>query len=488
MSDSTKVIAPPEEQEGELAVPATPDLASEKAAGSGRDVASDLASDASAQGSEARAEGTDASAAASDEAGAGTSDGAAAGDGEAPIVVGVGTGVEPGPETRGAFRTQEDGTQEHTSVGSAPEASDAAAAVAEPPPVADPEEAAGAAETPAAPQAGSDPAPAAPATEARAAAAAEATAADGEAPEVGADAPSAAEQVTLDSLRKARDERRPVQGRVFGWNPGGFHVVIDGVAAFVPRSEMELEPIADPQSYLDKTFDFRVLKVQGKARRVVLSRTALLREEQEHAATETRQKLQPGSVLKGKVSSLTDFGAFVDLGGVEGLVHVSEISQRRVAKPSDALQVGQEVEVKVLKVEKGGRRVSLSIKALEPDPWREVKEKYTEGAVVTGKVERIGPPGAFIELEPGLVGLLPTSEMGLPREAIPARAYPPGKQVTVQVVGVDPRRRRISLAPEGSRVEGTRGDYAAYVKQQRKDEAVGFKPFAAALQKLKRDQ
>jgi small subunit ribosomal protein S1 len=256
----------------------------------------------------------------------------------------------------------------------------------------------------------------------------------------------------------------------------------------VPRSEMELEPIADPQSYLDKTFDFRVLKVQGKARRVVLSRTPLLREEQERNVSATRQRLQTGTVLKGKVSSLTDFGAFVDLGGVEGLVHVSEISQKRVNKPADALQVGQEVDVKVLKVEKGGRRVSLSMKALEPDPWREVKEKYTEGAVVAGKVERTGPPGAFIELEPGLVGLLPTSEMGLPRDAIPARAYPPGKEVKVQVVGVDPRRRRISLAPEGSRVEGTRGDYAAYLKQQRRDEEAGFKPFAAALQKLKRDQ
>jgi predicted RNA-binding protein with RPS1 domain len=301
-------------------------------------------------------------------------------------------------------------------------------------------------------------------------------------------AEEAVADASLTGLRRARDERRPVQGRVFGWNPGGFHVVIDGIAAFVPRSEMELEPIADPQSYLDKTFDFQILKIQGKGRRIVLSRTALLREEHERSAQATRQRLQAGTVMKGKVSSLTDFGAFVDLGGVEGLVHVSEISQKRVAKPADALQVGQEVEVKVLKVEKGGRRVSLSMKALEPDPWREVKERYSEGAVVTGKVERTGPPGAFIELEPGLVGLLPTSEMGLPREAIPARAYPPGKEVKVQVVGVDLRRKRISLAPEGSRVEGTRGDYAAYLKQQRKEEAAGFKPFAAALQKLKRDQ
>jgi ribosomal protein S1 len=300
----------------------------------------------------------------------------------------------------------------------------------------------------------------------------------------------AAPSSALDALRRARDQRGTVDGRVFGWNPGGFHVVIDGLAAFVPRSEMELEPIADPEAYLDKTFAFRVLKIQGKGRRIVLSRTALLREEQEKQATATVAKLRVNDIVTGRVSSLTDFGAFVDVGGVEGLVHVSEISRQRINKPADALQVGQEVTVKVLKVEKGGRRLSLSIKALEPDPWREIKEKYPEGAVVTGKVERTDKPGAFIQLEPGLVGLLPTSEMGLPREAIPARAYPVGKEVKVQVVGIDPKRRRISLAPEGSRVEGTRGDYQAYLKQQRRDieAAGGLGAMAAALSKLKGDR
>ena len=293
------------------------------------------------------------------------------------------------------------------------------------------------------------------------------------------------------ALRKARDTYANVEGRVFGWNPGGFHVVIDGLAAFVPRSEMELEPIADPEAYLDKTFAFRVLKIQGKGRRIVLSRTAILREEQDKQTAATLSKLRVNDVLKGKVASLTEFGAFVDIGGgIEGLVHVSEISRQRVAKPGDALKVGQEVDVKVLKVEKGGKRVSLSMKALEPDPWREIKEKYPEGAVVTGTVERTDKPGAFIQLEPGLVGLLPTAEMGLPREAIPARAYPRGKEVRVQVVGVDAKRRRISLAPEGSQIEGTRGDYQAYLKQQRRETeaAGGLNALAAALSKIRRDQ
>ena len=298
-------------------------------------------------------------------------------------------------------------------------------------------------------------------------------------------------KAAIAALRKARDTHSNIEGRVFGWNPGGFHVVIDGLAAFVPRSEMELEPIAEPEAYLDKTFPFRVLKIQGKGRRIVLSRTAILRQEQEKETAKTLSKLRANDVIKGKVASLTDFGAFVDIGnGIEGLVHVSEISRSRVQKPADALQVGQEVDVKVLKVEKGGKRVSLSIKALEPDPWREIKDKYPEGAIVTGTVERTDKPGAFIQLEPGLVGLLPTSEMGLPREAIPARAYPKGKQVRVQVMGVDPKRRRISLAPEGSQIEGTRGDYQAYQKQQRREAeaAGGLNALAAALSKLKRDQ
>jgi predicted RNA-binding protein with RPS1 domain len=428
MSDSTKLMASPDEVD-------------EAVGGSAEAAASDRPAQGAAAGEEQAASESP----------------AATAEGE-PVLVGA--GAEPVPEVRGAF-----GTQEYTAVGDDP-ARPAEAGSLAPPGAVDEEAAAGATEADA---------PLPPPEQV-----------------AGAVTPAAAEEGHeaaaggLAALRRARDERRSVEGRVFGWNPGGFHVVIDGVAAFCPRSEMELEPIADPESYLDKSFQFRVLKIQGKGRRIVVSRTSLLREDQEKTAASTLQKLRAGAVVKGKVASLTDFGAFVDVGGVEGLVHVSEISQRRVAKPSDALQVGQEVEVKVLKVERGGRRVSLSMKALEPDPWREVKEKYPEGAVITGKVERTGPPGAFIEIEPGLVGLLPTSEMGLPREAIPARAYPPGKEVKVQVVSVDPRRHRIGLAPEGSRVEGTRGDYAAYVKQQQREEDAGFKPFAAALQKLKK--
>jgi small subunit ribosomal protein S1 len=190
-------------------------------------------------------------------------------------------------------------------------------------------------------------------------------------------------------------------------------------------------------------------------------------------------------VVTGKVASLTDFGAFVDLGGVQGLVHVSEMSRQRIEHPSDMLEVGQEVEVKILKLEKGGRRISLSMRALQPDPWQEIHNRFPEGSVVTGKVEKTTSFGAFIELEPGLTGLLPASVISLPRDASLARVYPPGKDIQVQIVSVDSRRQRISLTLEGSALEGSRSDYQAYVREQRQTEPTqGFNALADAFRKL----
>jgi ribosomal protein S1 len=283
-------------------------------------------------------------------------------------------------------------------------------------------------------------------------------------------------------------DKAEIEGRVIGWNNGGFHVVVGGTTAFCPRSEMELGTAKEPSEYLDKTLEFQVLRVQKKGRRVVLSRAALLRGERAKARSEARDKLSAGSVVTGRVASLTDFGAFVDLGGVQGLVHVSEMSRQRIEHPSDMLEVGQEVEVKILKLEKGGRRISLSMRALQPDPWQEIHDRFPEGSVVTGKVEKTTSFGAFIELEPGLTGLLPASVISLPRDASLARVYPPGKDVQVQIVSVDSRRQRISLTLEGSALEGSRSDYQAYVRDQRQGAPTqGFNALADAFRKLGSD-
>ena len=300
-----------------------------------------------------------------------------------------------------------------------------------------------------------------------------------------ADTASSGESEEVRTLRQAMQDKAEIEGRVIGWNNGGFHVVVGATTAFCPRSEMELGVAKDPSEYLDKTLEFQVLRVQKKGRRVVLSRAALLRGERAKIRSEARDKLSAGSVVKGRVASLTDFGAFVDLGGVQGLVHVSEMSRQRVEHPGDIVEVGQEIEVKILKLEKGGRRISLSMRALEPDPWQEIHDRFPDGSVVTGKVEKTTSFGAFIELEPGLTGLLPASVISLPRDASLARVYPPGKQVQVQIVSVDSRRQRISLTLEGSALEGSRSDYQAYVRDHRDTEPTqGFNALADAFRKL----
>ncbi len=278
-----------------------------------------------------------------------------------------------------------------------------------------------------------------------------------------------------------------VSGKVIGWNKGGFHVVCESVTAFCPNSEMELGKVRAPKDYLDKSYDFSVLRIEDSGRRVVLSRTKALQEKRTEKRAALRQKIQAGTEIEGKVASLTKFGAFVDLGGVQGLVHVSEISRSRVDDPADVLSVGQSVKVKVLKVEQGGKRISLSMKALEPDPWKSVAERFPEGSVVQGRVERTASFGAFVALEPGLTGLLPASVLNLPRDASISRMYSPGKELSVMVMSVDPRRRRISLALEGSMTEGSRSDFEKFKKSQVKEASSGgFNALAAAFQKIQK--
>jgi len=302
-------------------------------------------------------------------------------------------------------------------------------------------------------------------------------------------AAAAGESEAVRALRRAMQDKSEIEGRVIGWNNGGFHVVVGTTTAFCPRSEMELGAAKEPGDYVDETLKFQVLRVQKKGRRVVLSRAALLRGERSRVRSEARGKLTAGSVVTGRVASLTDFGAFIDLGGVQGLVHVSEMSRHRIEHPSDLLKPGQEVEVKILKLEKGGRRISLSMRALEPDPWQGIQERFPEGGIVTGKVEKTTNFGAFIELEPGLTGLLPAAAISLPRDASLARVYPPGKQVKVQVVSVDSRRQRISLTLEGSTLEGSRRDYQAYLRDQHQTEpATGFNALADAFRKIDTDK
>ncbi|MCH7665817.1 MAG: S1 RNA-binding domain-containing protein [Acidobacteria bacterium] len=275
-----------------------------------------------------------------------------------------------------------------------------------------------------------------------------------------------------------------VEGKVIGWNDGGFHVVVNGKTGFCPRSEMEVGAPRKPKDYVDETFNFSVLRVEKGGKRIVLSRKARLESDRKEALGKLRGEMEQGQVLTGTVASLTDFGAFIELGGVQGLLHVSEISRRRINDPREILQEGEEVEVKILAIEKGGRRISLSMKALEPDPWKDADKLFPQGKVVKGVVERTANFGAFIEIAPGLTGLLPTSNMSLPRDASAARVYHPGKEVSVQIVSVDRRRRRVSLGLEGSGTEGSKADFDSFRKQQKSEEPA-FNAMAAALDRAR---
>jgi small subunit ribosomal protein S1 len=239
---------------------------------------------------------------------------------------------------------------------------------------------------------------------------------------------------------------------------------------FCPLSQLDLRYVEDPQRFVGQKLMFKVSRLEegnrgGRGPNIVLSRRTLLEEEQQSKAAETRERLQVGAILNGRVTSLTTYGAFVDLGGIEGMLHVSEIGHSRTAHPQDVFQVGQEIEVQVIKIEKGKdekrpERISLSRRALEKDPWRDAVSRFPEGTETTGKVVRTESFGAFVELVPGLEGLVHISEIGAGRRLNHAKeAVQPGQEVQVRVLGVDTARRRISLsmgaAGSGS---GDRGD------------------------------
>jgi small subunit ribosomal protein S1 len=261
-------------------------------------------------------------------------------------------------------------------------------------------------------------------------------------------------------LRQAHETGIPVEGVVTAINKGGAEVQVSGMRAFCPLSQLDLRYVEDPQQFIGQRLSFRVMRIeQGKTRpNIVLSRRALLEEEAETKAAETRARLEVGSVLKGKVTSLASYGAFVDLGGLEGMLHVSEIGYSRLAHPNEVLQVGQEVEVQVIKMEKGKDenrpRISLSRRALERDPWKDVGERFPEGTEMTGRVMRTESFGAFVEIAPGIEGLVHISEMGAGRRLNHAKeAVQLGQDVKVRVLSVDPAKRRVSLSM-GSGAEG----------------------------------
>ncbi|NPV82694.1 MAG: 30S ribosomal protein S1 [Candidatus Aminicenantes bacterium] len=249
----------------------------------------------------------------------------------------------------------------------------------------------------------------------------------------------------LEHLEKAYHSNNWVTGTIKARTKNGYTVDV-GLDAFLPESHADLRPLKDPDSLLGQTLKFKVMKFNRKEEDVVLSRKLLLQDEREKRKRRVFGRLVKGGTVKGTVKSLTSFGAFIDLGGVEGLLHISDLSWGKVNHPSELLQVGQEVEVVVLDFNENEEKISLGYKQLTPDPWLSVEQKYQPGTRITGKVVSLTDFGAFVELEKGVEGLVHVSDLTWSKKMVhPKKVLQVGQEVTVQVLEVNPENRRISL-------------------------------------------
>lgn len=261
----------------------------------------------------------------------------------------------------------------------------------------------------------------------------------------------------IEEVERAYRQGLPVQGQVSATVKGGVEVQVGGLRGFCPASQVDIRFVDDLSELVGQRLDFRVAKLEGGRRpNLVLSRRALLEEEQRLRAEQTRAQLREGAVLTGRVTSLKDYGAFIDIGGLEGMVHVSELAFGHVRHPGEVLSVGQTVEVSVLRIEpasgtRGREKIALSIRALQRDPWLDAARRFPVGHRVSGTVSRLQPFGAFVELVPGIDGLVHISELGTGRRVThPSEVLEIGERVEATVLGVDLERRRISLTLDPS--------------------------------------
>jgi small subunit ribosomal protein S1 len=281
-------------------------------------------------------------------------------------------------------------------------------------------------------------------------------------------------------LEQAQELGIPVEGLVTEVVKGGVSVDVAGVRGFCPASQIDVRFVDDLATYVGQKLLFRITRYEP--RNLVLSRRALLEEDNAKRAIETRKKLEPGAVLRGKVVGFKPFGAFIDLGGIEGMLHVSELGYARVDKPEDMLSLGQEVDVAVLKIEPGekGDRISLSLKALANDPWRDMAATLVEGTRLKGKITRLQPFGAFVEIEPGVEGLVHISELGAGRRINhPKEVVAVAQEVEAVVLSIDHERHRIGLSIASSS-DGSAEDVAHVAKS---NAPAKFGTFADLLKK-----
>lgn len=278
-------------------------------------------------------------------------------------------------------------------------------------------------------------------------------------------------EASWDKLEKEYDEGNRVEGIIFGRVKGGFTVDLDGAVAFLPGSQVDVRPVRDVTPLMDIKQPFQILKMDRKRGNIVVSRRAILEETRAEQRSGLIESLAEGQVTEGVVKNITDYGAFVDLGGIDGLLHVTDLSYKRVNHPNEMINIGDTLKVQIIKINKDTQRISLGMKQLESDPWDTASEKYAVGTKLTGSVTNITEYGAFVELEPGIEGLVHVSEMSWTKKNVhPGKIVSTSQEVDVLVLEVDTDKRRISLGlkqaqsnpwtdfadkhPVGSTVEG----------------------------------
>jgi small subunit ribosomal protein S1 len=250
----------------------------------------------------------------------------------------------------------------------------------------------------------------------------------------------------LDELEKLLETGDVIVGRIVRRIKGGYVVEIKGIEAFLPGSHVDLRPVPDMDALVNQDFEFRVLKINRRRSNVIVSRRVLLEEDRDRKRTELLSTLEEGQTVQGIVKNITEYGVFIDLGGLDGLLHITDMSWKRIKHPKEMVQLGDELTLKVLSFDKNEKKVSLGLKQLVDDPWSNISEKYPEGQKLTGKVTNLVDYGAFVELEPGVEGLVHISEMSWTRKLRhPSQMVRPGDEVDVIILGVDVDRKRISL-------------------------------------------
>ena len=272
-------------------------------------------------------------------------------------------------------------------------------------------------------------------------------------------------------IEEIREKGETVEAKIAKEVKGGLVAYVMGLRGFIPASQMELHFVKDLAVYVDKTVEAEIIEIDVQKRRLVLSRRKLLERDRAEKEEAVFSAVEPEMTVRGTVKRLVDYGAFIDIGGVDGLAHISDLAWHRVKHPSEVLEVGQELDVFVKSVDRDAKRISLSVKDTLPDPWVEKAEKYAEGDFIEGKIIKLTDFGAFMEIEPGFDGLIPMGELAEKRIERADEAVHTGDIVTVKVLRIDTKRKRISLSITKAKRDADNADIKKYVDAHQSEQA-----------------